>query len=108
MVANQTRDAFWTVCDAATGSQAGVTVIAGPPATEGERASALPDGQAVLAENGGITWLLWDGRRSAVDLADRAVVDGPVSAPRWPGEGHSRSPTACSTRSPKGRRWSHR
>ena len=76
MVANQTRDAFWTVCDAATGPQAGVTVIAGPPATDGERASALLDGQAVLAENGGMTWLLWDGRRSAVDLADRAVVDG--------------------------------
>ena len=49
MVANQTRDAFWTVCDAATGPQAGVTVIAGPPATDGERASAVLDGQAVLA-----------------------------------------------------------
>lgn len=76
MVTNQTRDAYWTLCDAATGPYAGVTVVAGPPATDGERATDLPANQAVLAENGGRTWLLWDGRRSAVDPADRAVVDG--------------------------------
>ncbi|PRC49523.1 type VII secretion protein EccB, partial [Mycobacterium sp. ITM-2017-0098] len=29
MVANTTRDAYWTVCDTPTGSAAGVTVIAG-------------------------------------------------------------------------------
>ncbi|ANI37652.1 type VII secretion protein EccB [Mycolicibacterium vaccae] len=75
MVANTTRDAYWTVCDAATGSTTGVTVIAGPPVDGGERAAALPTGHAVLAENGGRTWLLWDGRRSPIDLADRAVTD---------------------------------
>ncbi|MDN4519231.1 type VII secretion protein EccB [Mycolicibacterium austroafricanum] len=76
MVANTTRDAYWTVCDAATGSTAGVTVIAGRPADGGERAAALPARHAVLAENGGRTWLLWDGKRSPIDLADRAVTGG--------------------------------
>ncbi|VEG51266.1 type VII secretion protein EccB, Actinobacterial [Mycolicibacterium aurum] len=76
MVANMTRDAYWTVCDAAAGDDAGVTVIAGRPADGGERAAALPAGTAVLAENGGRTWLLWNGRRSVVDLADRAVTAG--------------------------------
>ncbi|MDG4663174.1 type VII secretion protein EccB [Mycobacterium sp. 236(2023)] len=76
MVANPTRDAYWTVCDAATGSVTGVTVIAGKPAEGGERAAALPAGHAVLAENEGRTWLLWNGRRSPIDLADRAVTGG--------------------------------
>ncbi|QZT60731.1 type VII secretion protein EccB [Mycolicibacterium austroafricanum] len=76
MVANTTRDAYWTVCDAATGSTTGVTVIAGRTADGGERAAALPAGHAVLAENGGRTWLLWDGKRSPIDLADRAVTGG--------------------------------
>lgn len=76
MVANTTRDAYWTVCDAATGSTPGVTVIAGAPAEGGERAVALPAGHAVLAENDGRTWLLWNGKRSPIDLADRAVTGG--------------------------------
>ena len=78
MVANTTRDAYWTVCDAATGAAGttGLTVIAGEPETDGERAATLPDGQAVLAEIDGRTWLLWDGKRSPIDLADRAVVNG--------------------------------
>ncbi|WP_349270112.1 ESX-3 secretion system ATPase EccB3 [Mycolicibacterium parafortuitum] len=76
MVANTTRDAYWTVCDAATGSVTGVTVIAGAPADGGERATVLPAGEAILAENDGRTWLLWNGKRSAVDLADRAVTGG--------------------------------
>ncbi|GJF14289.1 ESX-3 secretion system ATPase EccB3 [Mycolicibacterium cyprinidarum] len=78
MVANTTRDAYWTVCDATHGASAttGVTVIAGEPAVGGARAAALAPGHAVLAENDGRTWLLWDGRRSPIDLADRAVTDG--------------------------------
>lgn len=76
MVANPARDAHWTMCDAAAGPQLGATVIAGPPATGGERAAELPAGLAVLVENAGRTWLLWDGKRSPIDLADRAVVDG--------------------------------
>ncbi|MCV7150756.1 type VII secretion protein EccB [Mycolicibacterium pyrenivorans] len=78
MVPNSIRDAYWTVCDAAAGTPGttGVTVIAGEPAPGGERAAALPAGHAVLAENDGRTWLLWDGKRSPIDLADRAVTDG--------------------------------
>ena len=76
MVANTSRDAYWTVCDAATGATTGVTLIAGEPAAGGERAVALPDGHAVLAENAGRTWLLWNGKRSPIDLADRAVTAG--------------------------------
>jgi len=76
MAVNTTRDAYWTVCDAAAGAVTGVTVIAGAPDDTGERATVLPDGHAVLAENNGRTWLLWDGRRSAIDLADRAVAGG--------------------------------
>ena len=29
----------------------------------------------MLVENDGRTWLLWDGKRSAIDLANRAVTD---------------------------------
>jgi type VII secretion protein EccB len=79
MVQNSSRDADWTVCDAMFGPAAGVTVIAGKPDDGGERAGALPPNHAVLVENtersNPGTWLLWDGRRSAVDLNNRAVTD---------------------------------
>jgi type VII secretion protein EccB len=90
MVQNSTRDADWTVCDATSGSAAGVTVIAGALAGSGgqersdsgkgrsERAAVLPNSDAVLVRNEGGpnagTWLLWDGRRSLIDLEDRAVT----------------------------------
>jgi type VII secretion protein EccB len=78
MVQNTSRDADWTVCDGTGAAPQGVTVIAGAPATGGERAAGLPDDRAVLVDNGAstgpATWLLWDGRRSPVDLADRAVT----------------------------------
>lgn len=77
LVQNTSRDAEWTVCDGLTGPAAGTTVIAGPLTDGGERAAALPSGTAVLVDNASGpnagTWLLWDGRRSRVDLADRAV-----------------------------------
>jgi len=87
MVQNTTRDAVWTVCDTVSGASAGVTVIAGRPADGGERAATLPAHHAVLVENEGRTWLLWDGRRSAIDLNNRAVTDAlglgaDVPAPR--------------------------
>ncbi|MBO0681241.1 type VII secretion protein EccB [Mycolicibacterium sp. S2-37] len=75
MVQNSTRDADWTVCEAVSGSSAGVTVLAGAIGTGGERAATLPADRAVLVSNGAGTWLLWNGRRSAVDLANRAVTD---------------------------------
>jgi type VII secretion protein EccB len=75
MVQNTSRDADWTVCDGSFGPAAGVTVIAGKPADGGERATVLPANHAVLVENEGRTWLLWDGRRSLIDLNNRAVTD---------------------------------
>ncbi len=89
MVQNDAHDAEWTVCDAASLSQAavktavsqdiptaptGLTVIEGPLYTDGARAGELAAGQAVLVDNGAGTWLLWQGRRSRVDLGDRAVT----------------------------------
>jgi type VII secretion protein EccB len=87
LVQNTSRDADWTVCDAVFGPAAGVTVIAGNPAEGGERATTLAANHAVLVENEGRTWLLWDGRRSAIDLNNRAVTDAlglgvDVPAPR--------------------------
>ncbi len=74
MVQNTARDADWTVCDAVSGPAAGVTVIGGPPANGGARAGALDVQRAVLAGNGSEAWLLWDGKRSRIDLADHAVT----------------------------------
>jgi type VII secretion protein EccB len=91
MVQNTTRAADWTVCDATSGPATGVTVIAGPVASgsggqersdsgddRSERASTLPASDAVLVRNDGGpnagTWLLWDGKRSLIDLNDRAVT----------------------------------
>jgi type VII secretion protein EccB len=87
MVQNASDDANWTVCDGVSPPQAGgapsahgahgtgVTVIAGPPDTRGERAATLGSTQAVLVDSGTSTWLLWDGRRSQIDLANHAVTN---------------------------------
>jgi type VII secretion protein EccB len=86
LVQNTRKDADWTVCDAASGSAAGVTVIAGAPDSTGSRAAALDTGKAILVSNPSSAWLLWDGRRSRIDLADHAVTSalglGDVHAPR--------------------------
>ncbi|WP_197377202.1 type VII secretion protein EccB [Mycolicibacterium baixiangningiae] len=87
MVQNDSRDAEWTVCDASSGANTGVTVLGGPVADGGERAEPLADDHAVLVSNDAGAWLLWDGRRSPVDLANRAVTDalgfgGTATAPR--------------------------
>ncbi|CAJ1493273.1 type VII secretion protein EccB [[Mycobacterium] kokjensenii] len=74
MVANTARDADWTVCDSVADSVGGTTVIAGPLADGGSRAGALDAQQAVLADNGSGAWLLWDGKRSRIDLSDHAVT----------------------------------
>ncbi|OMC12271.1 type VII secretion protein EccB [Mycobacterium sp. SP-6446] len=87
MVQNASHDANWTVCDAvsepAQGGHAahstGVTVMAGPPDGRGARAATLGSGQAVLVDfandKGSSTWLLWDGRRSQLDLTNHAVTN---------------------------------
>jgi type VII secretion protein EccB len=82
MVPNTSRDADWTVCDAATGEVVGATLITGPLAEGGSRAAALGADDAVLVRNDGVgsagvnggSWLLWNGKRSAVDLNNRAVT----------------------------------
>jgi type VII secretion protein EccB len=74
MVQSTAKDANWTVCDAVSGPATGVTVIAGAPDSSGARAAALNAGHAVLVRNPTSTWLLWDGRRSRIDLADHAVT----------------------------------
>lgn len=86
MVQSASRDAAWTVCDSTGGpaDTVGTSVIAGPVASGGAHADALPAGRAILVGGAEGTWLLWDGRRSAVDLADRAVTDAlglPAAAP---------------------------
>ena len=96
MVQNTSRDANWTVCDGITGTShavhsTGVTVIGGRPDSTGARAATLDPKQAILVEasndKGTSTWLLWDGKRSQINLADRAVIDAlglgnDVPAPR--------------------------
>ncbi|BBY58835.1 type VII secretion protein EccB [Mycolicibacterium sarraceniae] len=77
IVQNASRNAAWTICDGAGGATdaTGITVIAGALERGGARADTLPAGRAILTEGTDGTWLLWDGRRSAIDLADRAVTD---------------------------------
>ncbi|BBY06715.1 type VII secretion protein EccB [Mycobacterium noviomagense] len=84
MVQDTSQNAEWTVCDAISGighaaHSTGVTVIGGPLDTSGARAAALPAGQAELvdfpSDRGAGTWLLWDGKRSRIDLADHAVIN---------------------------------
>lgn len=80
MVQNTARDADWTVCDGIGGTahaihSTGVTVIAGRPDSGGARAAKLDAKQAVLVDSGNNTWLLWDGRRSQINLADHAVTN---------------------------------
>lgn len=81
MVQNTTHDANWTVCDSISGAggrgahSTGVTVVAGRPDSDGARAAALGSGQVVLVDNGAGSWLLWDGKRSPLDLADHAVTN---------------------------------
>jgi type VII secretion protein EccB len=87
MVQNESRDAEWTVCDASSGADTGVSVLGGPVAFGSERAEPLADDQAVLVSNDAGTWLLWDGKRSPMDPANRAVTDalgfgGTPTAPR--------------------------
>jgi type VII secretion protein EccB len=92
MVQNASHDADWTVCDAVSGTSrgvhsTGVTVVAGPPDGAGARAAAIHADQGILVDNGAGTWLLWDGKRSAIDLADHAVTNAlglgvDVPAPR--------------------------
>ncbi|WP_327146949.1 type VII secretion protein EccB [Nocardia sp. NBC_01327] len=90
------RNSDWTVCDSITTSAAAPvdqttglpttsrspirTVVLGSTLTLGsETIGPLPDGQARLLRNGGITWLVYANQdrgivRAAINLADSAVV----------------------------------
>ena len=74
LVQNTRKDADWTVCDASTGVAAGVTVIAGTLDSTGARAATVNAENAVLVSNPTGTWLLWNGRRSRINLGDHAVT----------------------------------
>ncbi|WP_144206241.1 type VII secretion protein EccB [Mycobacterium tilburgii] len=99
MVHNTSHDANWTVCDAVSEAaqdshavhSTGVTVIAGTPDNRGARAAAIAPGQAMLVEftgeAGPSTWLLWEGKRSRIDLGNQAIttalgLGSDVPAPR--------------------------
>lgn len=74
-VAAASRSA-WALCDTAaergTGGPPLVTTIAGP-LTAG-RAVPLAESAAILATHRGATYLIWNGQRTRIDPADRAVT----------------------------------
>jgi type VII secretion protein EccB len=71
----------WAVCDtapaptltsAASGSPV-VTAIAGP-VTVGQRSAPLGMPSAILASHDDKTYVIWDGRRSQIDLSNKALA----------------------------------
>ena len=72
-----TATSTWTVCDTAPhhGSSGPplVTTIAGDVSGSGN-AMALPGGDAVLSTHDGGSYVIWDGRRSQIDAANRALT----------------------------------
>lgn len=67
-----TGELAWSMCD--SGGAGGTTVIVGHPAAEG--VTRLTSGHAILVAPaaGSPAYLLYDGHRAMVDLADAAVV----------------------------------
>lgn len=65
----------WAVCDTAPtgGGEVTVTAVAGEPSAGG-RTGPLPASHAILGVHDGSTYLVWNGHRTRVDLADRAVT----------------------------------
>ncbi|MBA0047352.1 type VII secretion protein EccB [Mycobacteroides sp. LB1] len=72
MVQSKSTDAAWAVCESA--ENRAVTVIAGPLDTSGDKATDLPSDRAAVVSTDAGTWLLWDGKRSALNLDDVAVT----------------------------------
>lgn len=65
----------WTLCDTAgrrNGIAPVVTAIGGQVSAPG-RAAPMADNQAILAHHGTADYLIWNGRRSRIDLGDRAL-----------------------------------
>lgn len=72
MVQAKSTDAAWAVCEAS--DNRAVTVIAGALDTSGDKAADLPRDRAAVVSTESGTWLLWDGKRSALNLTDVAVT----------------------------------
>jgi type VII secretion protein EccB len=74
-------DSQWTVCDTAPSATATtsagrapvVTAIAGP-LTVGRRSAPLTMPNAILARHNDKTYVVWDGHRSEIDLANKSVA----------------------------------
>jgi type VII secretion protein EccB len=71
----------WAVCDTAptatlTSSAAAIPVVTGiaGPVTVGQRSAPLQMPNAILAAHDAKTYLIWDGRRSEIDLSNKAVA----------------------------------
>lgn len=77
LVANTDAPSAWAVCDTAASPRRAeppvVTSIAGPLSQAG-RAAPLAPGAAVLTRFQGATYVIWGGKRSQVDPADRAIT----------------------------------
>ncbi|WP_305092343.1 type VII secretion protein EccB [Prescottella sp. R16] len=66
----------WTVCDTVAGdgtATAATTIVVGEPAWN-DRVAPAAGGEALLVEHDDRTYLVYDGRRAAVDLTDRGVT----------------------------------
>ncbi|BAX97487.1 hypothetical protein MSTE_02173 [Mycobacteroides stephanolepidis] len=72
MVQAKSTDAAWAVCESS--ENRAVTVIAGALDTSGDKAFDLPRDRAAVVSSDAGTWLLWDGKRSALNLGDVAVT----------------------------------
>jgi type VII secretion protein EccB len=74
-------DSQWAVCDTApaatattsAGKDPVVTALAGP-LTVGRRSAPLAMPDAILARHGDKTFVVWDGHRSDIDLANKSVA----------------------------------
>jgi type VII secretion protein EccB len=74
-------DSDWAVCDTApaatattsAGKDPVVTAVAGP-LTVGRRSAPLAMPNAILARHGDKTFVVWDGHRSDIDLANKSVA----------------------------------
>jgi type VII secretion protein EccB len=77
MTVNRGAPSAWAVCDTAgpprSADQPVVTSIAGQ-LSGGGRAGPLADGAGVLVRFLGSQYVIWDGKRSQIDPADRAVT----------------------------------
>jgi type VII secretion protein EccB len=67
----------WSLCDTAptrgSGQPPVVTAIAGE-LSPGDRAEAMKSNEAILANHGDGTYLIWNGQRTQIDPADRSVT----------------------------------